>query len=106
MVPGQLVEDTACFKAIDNTSDCGSRTRKSLPASGQRQQALGSRWAGGLSEDGKICLPDFPGVKDRTFASTGRRFLRRDTKIATGEAGVLMMRLVVIEPFKSVPGFL
>ena len=32
--------------------------------------------------------------------------LRRDTKIATGEAGVLMMRLVVIEPFKSVPGFL
>ena len=32
--------------------------------------------------------------------------LRRDTKIATGEVGVLMMRLVVIEPFKSVPGFL
>jgi len=32
--------------------------------------------------------------------------LRRDTKKVTGEAGVLMMRLVVIEPFKSLPGFL
>jgi len=77
MVPGQLVEDAACFKAIDNTSDCGSRTRKPLPASGQRQQALGSRRAGGLSEYDKICLPDFPGDKDRTFASTGRRFEER-----------------------------
>ena len=74
MVPGQLVEDAECFMAIDNTSDCGSRTRKPLSASGQRQQALGSRWAGGLSEYDKICLPDFPGDKDRTFASTCRRF--------------------------------
>ena len=80
MVYGQLVEDTACFKAIDNTSDCGSRTRKSLPASGQRQQALWSRWAGGFSEDGKICLLDLPGDKDRTFASTGRRFEERYQK--------------------------
>jgi hypothetical protein len=32
--------------------------------------------------------------------------LRRDAKIATGEAGVLIMRLVVIEPLKSLPGLL
>jgi hypothetical protein len=32
MVYGQLVEDTACFKAIDNTSDCGKQNKK-IPAS-------------------------------------------------------------------------
>jgi hypothetical protein len=32
--------------------------------------------------------------------------LRRDAKIATGEAGILIMTSVVIEPFKSLPGFL
>ena len=31
--------------------------------------------------------------------------LRRDAKIATGEAGVLIMGFVVIEPFESLPGF-
>jgi hypothetical protein len=47
-----------------------------------------------------LCMPGiialFPAVEG----------LRRDAKIATGEAGILIMELVVIEPFKSLPGSL
>jgi hypothetical protein len=47
-----------------------------------------------------LCMPGviapFPTVES----------LRRDAKIATGKAGVFVMGLVVIEPFKSLPGFL
>ena len=32
--------------------------------------------------------------------------LRRDAKIATGEAGILIMGSVVIEPFKPLTGLL
>jgi len=32
--------------------------------------------------------------------------LRRDAKVATGEAGILTVRVVEIEPFKSLLGFL
>ena len=31
--------------------------------------------------------------------------LRRNAKIAAGEAGILIMGPIVIEPFKSLPGF-
>ena len=32
--------------------------------------------------------------------------LRRDAKVATGEAGIVIMGFVVVKPFKSLPGFL
>jgi hypothetical protein len=32
--------------------------------------------------------------------------LRRDAKVTASETGVLIMGFVVIEPFKSLPGFL
>ena len=47
-----------------------------------------------------LCMPGmitpFPAVEG----------LRRDAEVATGEAGVLIMGFVVIEPFKSLLGFL
>ena len=47
-----------------------------------------------------LCMPGiiaaFPAVES----------LRRDAKIATGETSVLIMGSVVIEPLKSLPGFL
>jgi hypothetical protein len=47
-----------------------------------------------------LCMPGvialFPAIEG----------LRRDAKVATGKAGILVMGFVVIEPFKSLPGFL
>lgn len=63
MIPGRLVEDTACFKAMimrstveieqENPCRCNSTASLSLPIRGippspfgQQQQVLWSRWAG------------------------------------------------------------